>query len=132
MKRLSALFVGLIFTVSACEKVSPDAADLSVHFSWEGVNYCGHGNPEVSIGEIPDKTKFLKFRMYDHAYAYDHGTVTLPYTGKGIIARNTLNTIQNPCPPGSGSPGRYKITIKALDEEKTVIGVGSKERFYPE
>jgi len=68
--------------------------------------------------------------MYDHEYKYDHGKVIFPYTGNGIIDRGRFKEIQGPCHPGA--PGRYEITIKAVDEKEVVIGIGSKERYFPE
>lgn len=127
---LYLLITGFIFSVSGCEKVSQDAVELSVDFSWEGMKPCGWGNPEICVSGVPEKTKFLKVSMYDHAYSHDHGTVMVPYTGNGIIVRDRFKEIQGPCPPDV--PGRYEITIKAVDENKVVIGIGSKERFFPE
>jgi hypothetical protein len=68
--------------------------------------------------------------MYDHAYFHDHGEVTIPYDGTSIIKLGVLEKIQGPCP--FGVPGRYKITVKALDGDDVIIGTGSKERYFPE
>jgi hypothetical protein len=56
--------------------------------------------------------------------------VLTPYGGKEVIAINRFKEIQGPCPVYT--PGRYEITIKALDADETVIAVGSKERPFPE
>ena len=127
---LHLLIFGLIFSVTSCKNVSPDAVELSVDFTWEGMKPCGWGNPEIRVSGVPENTKFLKVHMYDHAYFHDHGTVMVPYTGDGIIARNRFEEIQGPCP--LDVPGRYEITIKAIDEKEVVIGIGSKERYFPE
>ena len=126
------LIIGLVFLAAGCEneKISEDAVDLFVEFSWKDMKPCGWGNPEIEIGSVPAETKFLKISMYDHAYRHDHGSEVVPYTGYDTIARDQHKKIQGPCPPGS--PGRYEITIKALDEDEVVIGIGSLERFYPE
>jgi hypothetical protein len=68
--------------------------------------------------------------MYDHVYFYDHGKVTIDYDGSGIIKMGALEQLQGPCPPNV--PGRYEITIKALDGDDIVIGTGNKERYFPE
>ena len=131
MKTIFYLFLfTLLISCVSCEKVSDDAVKLSVDFSWEGLKPCGWGNPEIHVNGIPEKTKYLKIKMYDHEYSHKHGTVVAPYTGEGIIARDRHKKIQGPCPPNN--PGQYEITIKALDENEIVIGMGSKERFYPE
>ena len=129
---LHLLFIGFVFSIFSCnnEKVSQNAAELSVDFTWEVMKQCGWGNPKIHINGIPEKTKFLKISMYDHEYAHDHGTVKMPYSGVGIIEKDRFKEIQGPCPPFG--PGRYKITIKAIDEKEIVIGIGSKERMYPE
>ena len=113
-----------------CSNQSPDAADLQIDFSWEDMTGCGWGNPEITIGGLPDNTKALFVRMYDHVYMYDHGDVTIAYDGTNVIKKGVLEKIQEPCPPDV--PGRYRITIKALDADGVVIGIGKKERYFPE
>lgn len=127
---LYLLIIGFICTFTGCEKVSQDAVELSVDFSWEGIKQCEWGNPEIRVGGVPERTKFLVINMFDHAYSHDHGTATLAYTGDRIIARDRFKEIQGPCP--AWTPGRYEITIKAVDNKNVVIGIGSRERKFPE
>ena len=124
---LSIVFCILGFS---CSNVSPDAVELSVEFSWEGLKPCGWGNPEISIGGVPEETKKLVISMYDSVYLHDHGEVSVTYDGTGTIKMGVLEELQGPCPPDV--PGRYKITVKALDDDDVVIGIGSKRRYYPE
>jgi phosphatidylethanolamine-binding protein (PEBP) family uncharacterized protein len=114
----------------ACSDVSPDAVELAVDFSWEGIQACSMGNPEIRIGGLPENTRYLVVDMYDSVYMHDHGEVTLANDGSGIIKLGAIEELQGPCPPDV--PGRYKITIKALDENRVVIGSGSKRRYFPE
>ncbi len=127
---LYLLVIGIVLSVSGCENVSPDAIELSVDFSWKGMKSCGWGNPEIHVSGAPGKTKKLKVSMYDHVYYHDHGTVTIPYKGTKIIAMGAHKEIQGPCPPDD--PGQYKITVRAIDKNDVVIGIGSKARFFPE
>lgn len=127
---LRIVIIILLIVVTGCEKVSPDAVALTVDFSWEGMKPCGWGNPEIQVRGVPANTKFLILHMFDHAYSHDHGKVTLPYSGSGVIAKDRFKEIQGPCPVYT--PGRYEITIKAVDENQVVIGLGSKERHFPE
>ena len=127
---LCLISIAVALSISGCEKVSENAAKLTVDFSWQGMEPCGWGNPQINFSGIPEHTKYLQLHMYDHVYRHDHGKVELPYTGKDLIDRNQFKDIQGPCPPGS--PGEYEITIKALDEKDIVIGIGSKTRFFPE
>lgn len=68
--------------------------------------------------------------MYDHVYKWDHGEASVAYDGSGHIGMGVLNTIKAPCP--QEEPGKYEITVKALDQNGIVIGVGKKARFFPE
>ncbi len=124
------LLVVFSFFSFGCSDVSSNAVDLEVDFTWEGMVPCGWGIPEIGINRVPENTKYLVVSMYDRAYFYDHGEVQVAYNGSNIIAQEALKEIQCPCPPDA--PGRYKITVKAIDENEIVIGVGSKERYFPE
>ena len=131
MKTTFLIFIAaIIFFNSGCSDVDPNAVDLEVDFSWEGMTRCGMGIPDVVIKEVPENTKYFVVRMYDHAYLWDHGEVRVAYNGSNIISKAALEKIESPCPPDT--PGRYEVTVKALDETEAVIGVGSKERYFPE
>lgn len=127
---ITSVLIALFFSSFGCSNVSPDAVDLEVDFSWEGMVPCSWGIPEIGIKGVPENTKYLVVSMYDHAYFYDHGEVRVAYNGSNIIAEDSLKEIYCPCPPDA--PGRYKITVKAIDDNEIVIGVGSKERYFPE
>ena len=125
-------FLGFAIVATGCEKTAPDpnAARLSVEFSWAGMKPCGWGNPEIHVDGIPSQTQFLVISMFDHAYKYDHGTVVMPFTGDGIITRDRFKEIQGPCP--SWTPGQYEITVKAIDDQEKILAIGSKQRPFPE
>ena len=124
------LVIAICFSGFGCSDVSPDAVDLAVDFTWEGMKPCGWGNPEIHIKGLPANTRSLKVSMYDSVYLHDHGEVTFTHDGSGIIPMDASEELQGPCPPDV--PGRYKITVQALDENNVVIGVGSKKRYFPE
>ena len=130
MKQIFAYVLIIAFLVLAsCSKVSSDAVELRVDFTWEGFSPCGVGShPEIRVSGIPDETKILVVRLYDHGLS--HGKQSLPYDGSGIIKKGTLDKIESPCP--IGDPGRYKYRIEALNENKVIVGMGSRERYYPE
>jgi len=131
MKKTCCVFIVAFSLFSiGCSNTSPDAVDLEVDFTWKGMTPCGWGNPEIRIDGLPENTKALTVSMYDHVYFYDHGKVTITYDGSSIIKMGVLKEIQGPCPPDV--PGRYKITVKASDGNDVVIGIGSKERYFPE
>ena len=113
-----------------CLDFNRDAEELEVNFSWGDMEPCGMGIPEIAVTGVPENTKYFVVKMYDHEYYYSHGKVKVIYNGSNIITQTALKKIEKPCPPGV--PGRYKITVKALDENQAVIGIGSKERYFPE
>ena len=130
MKHILAhvLIIALLF-LAGCSKVSSDAVELGVDFTWEGFAPCGVGShPEIRISGIPDKTKVLVVKLTDHGLS--HGKQSLAYDGRGIIKTGTLDKIESPCP--IGDPGLYRYKIEALDENGVIIGIGSRERHYPE
>jgi hypothetical protein len=121
----------LFFSFIGCSNVSPDAVELTVDFTWEAYAPCDMGLPQMNILGIPNNTKFLEISMYDHEYGFDHGKVKIEYEGSITIKKGSFTEITGPCPPPKGI-GRYKITVKALDGKDVVVGLGSKERYFPE
>ena len=130
MKQILAtvLIIALLVSVS-CSQVSSDAVELRVDFTWEGFSPCGLGShPEIRVSGIPDETRVLVVKLTDHGLS--HGKQSLAYDGSGIIKDGTLDEIESPCPVWD--PGRYRYKIEALNENKIIIGIGSRERYYPE
>ena len=118
-----------LLVLIGCSNVSSDAVELGVDFTWEGFSPCGLGNhPEIRVSGIPDGTKVLVVKLYDHGMS--HGKQSLPYDGSGIVKKGTLDEIESPCPVWAS--GRYRYKIEALNENKVIIGIGSRERLYPE
>jgi len=123
------IFLALISGFFGCSNVSPDAVELKVDFTWEGLVPCAvGGNPEIRVGGIPDGTRTLVVSLYDHGMSHGHQTVD--YDGSGIIKKGVLDQIEGPCP--FADSGRYKFKIEAVDENEIIVGVGSRERYYPE
>lgn len=130
-KIISLILIGICFSLYSCGKNDPNAVELSVEFTWEGYAHCGMGLPQMRINGIPEHTKFLEISMYDHKYGFDHGEVKIAYEGSGSIKMGSFTEITGPCPPPNGV-GRYKITVKALNGKDVVVGLGSRERHFPE
>lgn len=126
---IALILLALISGFFGCSNVSPDAVELKIDFTWEGLVPCAvGGNPEIRVGGIPDGTRTLVVSLYDHGMT--HGNQTLDYDGSGIIKKGVLDQIEGPCP--FADSGRYKFKIEAVDENEIIIGVGSLERYYPE
>jgi hypothetical protein len=130
MKQIIAyILIIVLLVLVSCSKVSSDAVELRVDFTWEGFSPCGMGShPEIRVSGIPDETKVLVVKLTDHGLS--HGKQSFAYDGSGIIKKGTLDKIESPCP--IGDPGRYKYKIEALNENGVIIGLGSRERYYPE
>lgn len=119
----------LILIFFGCSDVSPDAVELEVKFTWQGLVPCAVGdNPETRVGGIPDGTRKLVVSLYDHGMS--HGSQKLDYDGTGIIKKGVLDEIEGPCP--FADSGRYKFKIEAVDENEIIVSVGSREQYYPE
>lgn len=83
---------------------------------------------EIRVGGVPDETKVLVVSLYDHGLS--HGKQTFTYNGSGIIKKGALDEIEGPCP--FADSGRYKFKVAAIDENDVIIGLGSRERYFPE
>ena len=60
MKKLILLvLMGVCFSLGGCGKKDPNAVEPAVDFSWDGYKHCGMGLPQLSIGGIPERTRFL-------------------------------------------------------------------------
>jgi hypothetical protein len=130
MKSPFCLLLIFVSFCIGCSDVSPDAVELKVDFSWEGVVPCAFGgNSEIKISGIPDGTKTIVASMHETGVL--HGKQTFTYDGSGIIRQGALDRIEGPC-PRAFDPGRYKYKIEAVNENGVIIGIGSKERYYPE
>jgi len=59
-QNLAYLLSIIIFIFVNCSNVGPDAVELQVDFTWEGLFPCAvGGNPELRVSGIPEGTKFL-------------------------------------------------------------------------
>jgi len=122
------LIIALIVLIN-CSNVSPDAIEMKVDFTWDGLVPCAlGGNPEIRISGIPEGTKTFVVSLYDHGMS--HGKQTLGNDGSGIIRKGALDEIEGPCP--FADSGRYKFKVEAVNANKKIIGIGSLERNYPE
>ncbi len=130
-----ALFVIFLipYSLSGCvsAKISPNAVDLIVKFTWKNTAKCSRISPKINVSNIPKGTKTLKVILKDfQAPDWNHGGGTVPYTGSGIIKPGALKAGYNgPCPP-SGSHN-YEFTVHAIDKDGVIIGVGKAVKKFP-
>ena len=122
-----------LLTIFGCvtTQVAPDAVELSVDFSWEGVLRCSSNSPEFRVNGIPPGTKSFKIKLEDlDVPSWDHGGGTVTNDDSGIIPPKSLKSGYNgPCPP-SGSH-RYQFTVNAVNEEGVIIGIGKAMKKFP-
>jgi hypothetical protein len=127
-------FKGFIFLLlcliifCSCEKVSPDAVDFELDFTWGTGLGENQKNPEIRLTRVPPNTKFLKVQLIDLDQPYyNHGEVEkITYVKDGFIPYGSLKNYIGPSPPPQGH--LYEYTIKALDENGVVVGIGKKAK----
>jgi phosphatidylethanolamine-binding protein (PEBP) family uncharacterized protein len=125
------IFSFLLVSGCATTKVAPDAVDLTVDFSWEGIKRCSNHSPEINVSGIPPTTKSFKVELKDlDVPTWDHGGGAVTNDGSGLIPPGSLKSGYNgPCPP-SGSHS-YQFTVKAVNEAGIIIGIGKATKKFP-
>ncbi len=124
------ILMALLVALFSCTKVSPDAVELKVDFTWEGLVPCAPGgNPEIRVSGVPGDTRILRVTLHDHD-GVGYTRQTMPYDGTDIIQKGSLDEISEPCPFFEAA--QYTYEIAAVDENGVIIGIGSKKRFFPE
>ncbi len=131
--RYSFLFPLLFLSLfCSCEKVSPDAVEIGLEYSWKGPGENLH-NPEIKLTGAPGDTKLLEIQLVDLDLTFaNHGEVErIPYDGSGVISFGSLKNYIGPAPPRlEGYKGHlYEFTVKAMDENDVVIGIGKKAKL---
>ncbi len=129
--KLIPTFLLLLFLGCVTTKVAPDAAELAVYFSWEGIEKCSGYSPEIKVSGIPAGTKFFEVKLKDlDAPQWDHGGGKAENNGSGIILAGALkNRYNGPCPPRGSH--RYQFTVNAVNGEGIIIGIGKAVKEFP-
>ena len=135
--RKCALLLVCLPLLFACENVGPDAVNLQLDFSWGRHPGENRQNPEIRVTGIPDGTRSLEVQLNDLDVPFPgHGDAEIvPYEGTGVVARGCLKQYLGPSPPRrEGHAGnRYEFTVRALDENGRVLGIGKRmKRCCPE
>lgn len=133
MRKLSWIAALLVFLIAGCAtiKISPDAVDIGVEFTWQNTKACSIKSPEIIVTNVPPETKIFKVALTDiDVPSWNHGGGKIDNDGTGVIPAGSLKSGYNgPCPP-SGSH-RYEFSVKAVDADGVVIGIGKAERKFP-
>jgi phosphatidylethanolamine-binding protein (PEBP) family uncharacterized protein len=132
MKKLIIISIAISFLVFGClgPKVSPNAVKLGVDFNFDPSHKCSSTSPEIRVSNIPPGTKKFSVTLVDHDVpTWNHGGGTVANDGSGVIPEGALKGYNGPCPP-TGSH-RYEFSVKAIDAQGVVIGMGEKAQQYP-
>ena len=83
------------------------------------------------MSNVPKGTKFLLVKLKDYdAPNWNHGGGKVPYTGAKVIkAGAPKNGYNGPCPPSGRH--RYEFSVKAIDKDGVIIGMGKAMRKFP-
>ena len=112
-------------------KIPKDAAEMTVVFSWEGIDPCTHESPELKVSAVPDGTAELRVKLKDISMpAWNHGGGKVKYDGSGIIPAGALKLGYNgPCPPSGRH--KYEFSVMAVDADGVIIGFGKARQSFP-
>ncbi len=121
-----------LLTLFSCTNESKNAAQMGVDFEWQQIDKGAQENPAIRLLGVPDGTKRFLVSLVDlNLNGFDHGSGYVDNDGSGIIARGTVKGSYNgPDPPYPNLKHSYEITVKALDEKGTVIGIGKKAKIF--
>jgi len=131
MKWISGfLILWLLFGCVGTQNQS-NTQELAVSFTWDNIERCSRTSPEIQLAAIPAGTETFNIKLKDlDVPKWNHGGGSVSNDGSGIIPSGALKSGYNgPCPP-SGSH-RYRFTVKALDGNGKVTGIGAAVQNYP-
>ena len=113
-------------------KIPKDAAEMTVDFSWEGVEACTHDSPEIRVSNIPDGTEELRVKLKDiDVPEWNHGGGNMKNVESGIIPAGALKLGYNgPCPPPKGRH-KYELSVMAVNADGVIIGFGKARQSFP-
>ena len=113
----------LIFGTILATPVSCLAEEFSISFEWGDIKKCNTGNPNrvsnpiFTLNNVPEGTKFLKFKMKDkNVPSFNHGGGKIEYFGENVIEPGAF-TYKSPC--GPGGKHTYEWTVTAQSEKNS-------------
>lgn len=123
-----ALAAAAAFSVLVACRQDPSVGKLQIDFEWAKKNECSEVSPEIRITGLPQDAERLKVRLIDlYQPGADHGDwgEPIPVPQDRIIPRGGLRHFRGPCPPKYYGQSNYEFTVKALDNEGTLVAEGS-------
>jgi phosphatidylethanolamine-binding protein (PEBP) family uncharacterized protein len=126
-----------IALASAFTSFGLPALSFEISFDWAGLKLCTSGNPNTVanprfvLSDVPDGTKFIKFKLVDrNVPGYNHGGGTIAYAGQDVIEPGAFN-YKSPCPPGGSHTYEWTATAQSK-KSGGKLEVAKAERRYPE
>ncbi len=112
-------------------KIPKDAAEMTVDFSWQGIDACTHESPQLRVSAVPDGTAELSVRLKDISMpAWNHGGGKVKHDGSGVIPAGALKLGYNgPCPPSGRHD--YEFSVMAVNADGAIIGFGKARQPFP-
>ena len=122
------LIAMLVVVLYACGDDPDNITRMGVDFEWQQIDKGSSDNPAIRLEGVPaGATRFLVSLVDLNLNGFDHGSGYAENDGSGVIARGAVKGSYNgPDPPFPSVRHTYEITVKALDADGTVIGIGSK------
>lgn len=115
----------VILGACATAKMTPNAANLQVDYTWTKSSKCTSVSPQITLSKVPKSTQELRVTLVDRdVLGYNHGGGVVKYTGSNVIPAGALKNYTGPCPPQGQH--RYTIKVQAVDATGTIVGVGEK------
>ena len=113
----------LIFGTILATPVSCLAEEFSISFEWGDIKKCTTGrpntvlNPIFTLNNVPEGTKFLKFKMKDkNVPSFNHGGGKIEYFGESVVEPGAF-TYKSPC--GPNGKHTYEWTVTAQSEKNS-------------
>jgi hypothetical protein len=126
MKPIAVVFILMGCVALASCQGDQDTLALALQFEWVKQNECSEFSPEIRVIGIPPGTRHLEVCLTDlYMPGSDHGGWgRIPCPENGIIAPGAIKHFRGPCPPKYYGHGKYEFTIRSLDKNGMVTGVG--------
>lgn len=128
---LKALFTGVFISIAS------NALAFELSFNWGDLELCNSGNPntvgnpEFTLVDVPEGTKFIRFKMVDRdAPGYNHGGGLIAYNGEQKIPAGAFK-YKSPCPPGMVHTYEWSATAQTK-KNGGKLAVAKAQRDYPE
>jgi hypothetical protein len=131
MHSLRLFPLALAFAAAACATQQPAsrAPELSIEFTFTGVQPCTNVSPRIVVRDVPPAAKRLRVELVDTDTAFArHGVSEVEVPRDGVLAPGALKSYRGPCI--SQQAIVYELRVEALDEGGRVVARGAEKAAY--